>query len=114
MTDRSGRNDGGGEGVCSAIAGDCNRDGSGTVSRWTRNMFSGLFMITSFAFTTVGDSIHCTDVWGRGKVLQVLLFPCTVVGSQKMIVAKLVVKDNMSPVGYDFKMSYFPFCFETT
>lgn len=35
---------------------------------------SGLFTI-SFTFTAAGDSIHCTDAWGRGKVLQVLLFP---------------------------------------
>ena len=35
---------------------------------------SGLFTISCFSFTTAGGSIHCTDAWGRGKVLQVVLF----------------------------------------
>lgn len=75
MIDRSGRDGAGGE-VCSATAGDHNRDGTGVVSRWTRSLdISGLFTISCFTFTTAGDNIHRTNAWGRGKVLQVLLFP---------------------------------------
>lgn len=50
----------------------------------------GLIATNCFTFTTAGDSSHCTEVWGRGKVLQILLFPYP--GSQEMVVAEWVIR----------------------
>ena len=96
MTDRSG----GGEEVCSAIAGDRNRGVTGVVSRWTK---SGRY------FWALHSQLlhlhHCRRqrsshrCMGKGKSSpgsSVPLQLSTVVGSQEMIAAKLIIKDNMS------------------
>lgn len=53
-----------------------------------------------------------TELMERGKVLQVLLFPRQLAVPQELIVAKLVLKDQRSPLGWDFRLFVVLFCSE--